>query len=460
LTQRVAGSFRDPAGFVFTRDGVLYRQVNRTFAETFAQLSSSGLYDALVEQGLLIPHATADVEPAEPATAATVIRPEPVDFVSYPFEWAPGQLRAAALATLEAQRIAMDHGMTLRDATAYNVQFHRGRPVLIDTLSFEPLVEGRPWVAYRQFCEHFLAPLALMHHVDVRLGQLQRAHLDGIPLDLAAGILPARTRMRAGLAIHIHAHAGSQRRHADAGDAPKGRSFSMQSFQGLIESLTTAVRKLEWSPPPSAWRDYYAARESYSDQSLEHKEVLVDKVLAELTPQRVWDLGANTGHFSRIAARHGAQVASLEMDPSAVELSWRQVAEDGETAVLPLWVDLANPTPSQGWAHGERMSLTARGPADAALALALVHHLAIGGNVPLPAVAEWFAQLCEHLIVEWIPKDDPMVQRLLASREDVFADYTQEGFESAFGEHFSVERREPLQGSVRLLYVMRRRART
>ena len=459
MTERVAGSFRDPAGFLFTRDGVLYRQINTRFKAEYDALKSSGLYDALVEQGLLIPHAEVDVPAAEPSVAATVIQPERVGFISYPFEWSPGQLQAAALATLHAQRVAMEHGMSLRDATAYNVQFHRGKPVLIDTLSFEPLVEGRPWVAYSQFCRHFLAPLALMKHVDVRLGQLLRVHLDGVPLDLASAVLPGSTKLSPGLAIHVHSHAASQRKHADAGDPKtrKGGSFSMQAFKGLIESLTTAVGKQTWEPPPSAWRDYYAARESYSDESLQHKEELVAKVLADVSPATVWDLGANTGRFSRIAAAAGADVVAVEMDPSAVELNWRQVVENNDTAVLPLWVDLSNPTPGQGWAHAERPSLTQRGPVDAALALALIHHIAIGNNVPLADIAAWFASLCERLIVEWIPKDDPMVRRLLASREDVFDDYTQEGFEAAIAPHFSIETSEAVRGSLRTLYVLRRR---
>lgn len=457
MTERVSGSFRDPAGFVFTRDGVLYRQINEQFRASFDELSSSGLYDALVDRGLLIPHETVDVEPADPTTAALVIKPERVSFISYPSEWSPGQLRAAAIATLEAQQLAMEHGMSLRDASAYNIQFHRGRPVLIDTLSFEPLVEGRPWVAYRQFCQHFVAPLALMHHVDVRLSHLLRANLDGIDLDLAAKLLPASTRVRMGLAVHIHAHAASQRRHAGDADAvSKARAFSPQAFRNLITNLLSTVRKLEWEPPPSAWRDYYAAKESYSDESLEHKEQLVAKVVSEVAPRTVWDLGANTGRFSRIAAAAGADVVSAEFDPSAVELNWRQVVENRDTHILPLWVDLTNPTPSQGWAHTERESLTDRGPADVALALAVVHHIAIAGNVPLPDVAEWFASLCERLVVEWIPKDDPMVKRLLASREDIFDGYTTEGFEAAIAPHFTIEQREPLRGSVRTLYVLRR----
>ena len=462
MTQRVAGSFRDPAGFVFTREGVLYRQVNRSFAARYEAVKDSGLFAALAAQGLLVAHEEVDVAPADPQQAAVVLQPERVAFVSYPFEWCPSQLRAAAQVTLQAQTLALDHGMTLRDASAYNVQFLRGRPVLIDTLSFEPLVEGAPWVAYRQFCQHFLAPLALMAHVDVRLGQLLRVHLDGIPLDLAAALLPARTLMQPGLAMHVRAHAASQRRHAGKGSTPDpeatatGKSFSLQAFRGLLASLGKAVEKQQWEPSESAWRDYYAAKESYSDDSLQHKEDLVAKVLADLAPSTVWDLGANTGRFSRIAAAAGAQVVAIEMDPSAVELSWRQVTEEGETGVLPLWMDLSNPTPSQGWAHTERPSLSERGPVDVALALALIHHLAIGANVPLDDIATWFATLADRLVIEWVPKDDPMVQRLLATREDVFDDYTRDHFETAVLRHFRIERREEVRGSRRTLYVLHR----
>jgi ribosomal protein L11 methylase PrmA len=458
LTARVAGSFRDPAGFVFTRDGVLYRQINHSFRERYDAVCESGLYDALVSRGLIVGHETVDVEPADPSSAALVIKPERVAFISYPFEWSPGQLQAAALLTLEVQRLAMEHGMSLRDASAYNVQFHRGRPVLIDTLSFEPLVEGKPWVAYAQFCQHFLAPLALMHHVDVRLGELLRIHLDGIPLDLAATLLPGRTRLQPGLTMHIHAHASSQQKYADAGATEGGtgkeRTVSRNAMVGLINSLENAVRKQQWEPPPSAWRDYYAAKESYSDEALQHKEELVAKAVADAAPSTVWDLGGNTGRFSRIAAQTGADVVTLEMDPSAVELNWRQVVENNETSILPLVCDLSNPTPSQGWAHRERPSITERGPADLGLALALLHHIAIGGNVPLPDIAEWFSTLCKRLVVEWIPKEDPMVRRLLASREDVFADYHQEGFEQAIEPFFTIESSEAVRASVRTMYVL------
>ena len=207
----LAGSFRDPSGFVFERQGELYRQVNVIHAEHYDHLVASGLYDHLVRSGLLIPHQEVEIPASEPTRAYRVLKPERIDFVSYPYEWSFGQLRDAARVTIKAQAAALDHGMSLRDASAYNIQFQRGHPLLIDTLSFEKLPEGSPWVAYRQFCQHFLAPLALMSHRDVRLGQLLRIHLDGIPLDLAVRLLPWRTRLRPSLLLHLFLHARSQR---------------------------------------------------------------------------------------------------------------------------------------------------------------------------------------------------------------------------------------------------------
>jgi len=275
----IAGSFRDPHGQVFTRGGLVHRLVTAEGARDYEQLMGSGLYDALVSERLLVEHAEVDDPQVHAVDAAVerVLLPAQVPFISYPWEWCPGQLRAAALATLRAQELALDHGMSLRDASAFNVQFLGGRPVLIDTSSFGVRPEGDPWVAYRQFCQHFLAPLALACIVDVRLLGLLRAHLDGLPLDLAATLLPARTKLRPGLAVHLHAHARSQRRHADdpgTRSSARGR-FSLQSFRGLVDSLRGAVSGLEWEPQASAWNDYYDAAASYAPAAAQAKESLV-----------------------------------------------------------------------------------------------------------------------------------------------------------------------------------------
>lgn len=450
----LTASFRDPSGFVFRDGGIVKRQVNPRFRSDFDALMSSGLHSALTEGALLVGHAME----REDEDGTLVLVPEQVPFVSYPYEWSVGQWRDAARVTLRAQGVALDHGMTLRDASAFNVQFLHGRPVLIDTLSFGLREEGMPWAAYRQFCQHFLAPLALMTLVDVRLGQLLREHLDGVPLDLASALLPGRTRLQAGLQLHLHAHARSQRRHAGDSTATsrvKGR-FSLNAFRGLVDSLESTVAKLSWDPPESTWVDYYDG-DSYEDESFAHKRELVGAFLREEAPGTVWDLGANTGVFSRIAADLGARVIAFDFDASAVEVHYRQLADRG-LDVLPLVMDLTNPSPGLGWHHAERDSLTERGPADAALALALIHHLAIAGNVPLTRIARWFADLAAALVVEFVPKSDAKVQRLLATRADVFDDYCTDGFEAAFAERFAIVRREQVRGSERVLYLMRRRS--
>ena len=213
--QPLAASFRDPSGFLFTRQGVLYRQVNQLYRENYDRLMTSGLAEKLIRGGWLIPHTEVDAPPADASLAYKVIRPELLDFISYPYEWSFSQLQDAALNTLAIQKMALESGMALKDASAYNMQFHHGRAVLIDTLSFEVYREGEPWVAYRQFCQHFLAPLALMAYTDVRLSQLLRVYIDGIPLDLAARLLPGKTRWDLGLATHIHLHAAAQQRYSD-----------------------------------------------------------------------------------------------------------------------------------------------------------------------------------------------------------------------------------------------------
>ena len=449
----LGSSFRDPSGFVYVdEEGTVRRQVNEVYRSHYEHLMGSGLYTQLVETGLLVSHVE---EPGSTPDAFKALVPEQVPFISYPYEWCFSQLKDAALATLSIQDMALDHGMSLRDASAYNIQFLRGKPTLIDTLSFEVLREGSPWVAYGQFCRHFLAPLALMSMTDVTLGQLSRVHLDGVPLGLASALLPGRARLRPSLQIHINAHARSQERHAEK-SAPQGQSkrrFSMTAFRGLISSLRSALQNMEWKPS-SHWANYYETN-SYSEEGEADKSREVDSSIAAVAPATVWDLGANTGRYSRIAIERGAFTVSFDMDPASVEANYRSATADGLSSLLPLVVDLANPSPPIGWRNEERMSLKQRGPADLLLALALIHHLAIGNNVPFRQIAAAFAELGKALVVEFVPKSDPMVQHLLSSRDDIFSDYDRDAFEAAFADHFKIENRSTIRGSERTLYLMR-----
>lgn len=448
-------SFRDPSGFVFYRTGKPFRQINQSYAETYDRLMDSGLYADLVDRELLIPHQDADIDAPSPDTAYLVIEPEEIRFVSYPYEWCFGQLKDAALLTLEIQRRAMGQGLGLKDASAFNIQFHRGRPILIDTLSFEQLDEREPWIGYRQFCQHFLAPLSLMARKDVRLGRLVRSSLDGLPLDLTSKILPIRTWLSPALLLHIHLHARAQKRFAgDAVRTRKGtRAMSDTALQGLVASLESAIRGLNWEPK-SNWADYEVTH-SYSEGSLDAKESVIRDLISQVGPSEIWDIGANTGNFSRIATSASIPVVSLDIDYGAVEINYRRSKSSSDTYMLPLVIDLTNPTPALGWSSDERKSLIERGPVDLVMALALVHHLAIGNNVPLDDVARFLAMIGRALIIEFIPKSDPQVKRLLMNRADIFPDYTLEGFERSFSAHFELQRSEPLPESDRRLFLMR-----
>ncbi|MFW5713983.1 MAG: SAM-dependent methyltransferase [Brevefilum sp.] len=453
-------SFRDPSGFLFYRDGQLYRQVNQSYQQHYDQLMTSGLYDSLVSQNLMVAHEETEQSIAPEADLAyKIIKPEMVDFISYPYEWSFLQLRSAALTTLRLVREGLDHGMILKDASAYNLQFHQGSWQLVDTLSYEVYQEGEPWVAYKQFCQHFLAPLALMSYRDQRLNLMSRLFIDGIPLDVTAKLLPIRSRFRFGLLTHIHLHARSQRRYADRAvslDEVRGK-VSHKALVGLLDSLRNTVKSLSVGIGKTEWANYYQ-QTNYSASAFEEKRALISKFIERVDPERVWDLGANTGAFSRLASERGIFTVAFDVDPDSVSKNYIQVRKNHEKNLLPLVMDLTNPSPGLGWGHEERQSLIERGPVSMILALALIHHLAISNNVPLRKVSQFFKQISQYLVVEFVPKSDTQVQRLLRSREDIFENYTVDGFEEAFGYDYNILAKEPLKDSERILYLMKQKA--
>ena len=458
-SNRLPASFRDPSGFVFTRDGQLYRQVNRVYQPHYDRLVSSGLLAHLVKNQMMVDSPEVSVEPPLPDLAYRVLAPERVPVLSYPYEWSFSQLKDAALLTLHIQQAALTYGMTLKDASAYNVQFWRGRPVLIDTLSFETYQEGKPWDAYRQYCQHFLAPLALMALRDPSLNRLLQVAIDGVPLDLASRLLPWRTHLNFGLLSHIHLHAGAQKRYAAQGAAVArtSPSVSRASHQALIANLEATTRALTWKPAGSEWADYYDST-NYSRPAFDAKRAAVQGFLERIHPQRVLDLGANTGVFSRLASAMGVPVVSADIDPAAVERNYLEVKQSGEANLLPLVLDLTNPSPAIGWDNQERSAFFQRVQPDTVMALALIHHLAISNNLPLGDLAQFFSHVGRWLIIEFVPKEDSQVQRLLASRKDIFPDYHKDGFEAAFAPFFSIIDRQSLADSRRTLYLMENRA--
>lgn len=459
MTKPLASSFRDPSGFLFTHNNTLYRQVNRSYQNDYDLLMSSGLYDALTKNNLLIPHhEVTDVTPLNPDLAYKIIAPDPIHFISYPYEWSFSQFKDAALLTLNIHKRAIQTGLALKDASAYNVQFHNAKPTFIDTLSFEKYTEGEPWVAYKQFCQHFLAPLALMSKTDVRCGLMMRQFIDGIPLDLAAKLLPASTKFKPAFLMHIHMNAKAQAKHAGGQSdvTTKPRPVSKIAMLGIIDSLKSTIQKLTWKPAGTEWGDYYD-NTNYTDDAFLNKKTIIESYLDHAQPKSVWDLGANTGVFTRLASERNLHAVSFDIDPAAVEQNYRRIKAEKTTGPLPLVMDLTNPSPALGWAHDERMAMSQRGNPDMIFALALIHHLAISNNLPLTKLADFFADLAPWLIIEFVPKQDSQVKILLATREDVFPDYTPEGFEDAFTNRFTIEQANSVENSERTLFLLKRK---
>lgn len=452
----VGGSFRDPSGHVFRRDGRLFRQVNLRYAPDYDQLLSSGLYRTLTERGLLVRHDEVS-DPPDGDGSYRILAPEPIPFISYPFEWAFSQLKSAALTTLAIQRLAVEHGMVLKDASAYNLQFVGAAPVFIDTLSFERWTEGTPWVAYRQFCQHFLGPLALMSATDVRLGALSRVFIDGPPLDLVSQLLPTSSKFHPSLLVHLHMHAKAQAKHGSEAIAERApTNFTKRAMLGLVEHLESAVSRLTYKAAGTTWADYYA-HTNYTEAAMAEKHRLVAAMVRDASPATAWDLGANTGAFSRVAADAGAYTLALDFDPAAVERAVLAGQAHQERRILPLVMDLSNPSGAMGWAHDERSSLAGRGPADLVLALGLIHHLTLSNHVPFAMTADFFARIGRTLIIEFVPPADSQVVGMLSRMPTAQDGYTQDAFETAYRARFEVLAAEPIAGTERRLYRLRPR---
>lgn len=456
--EKFPSSFRDPSGFLFKKEGVLLRQVNKIYQKDYTLLIKSGLSKLLNKEKLLIPHQEIDPQNAFSKTCYKVIQPAIVPFIAYPYEYCFSQLKEAALTTLKIQKIALTHGMTLKDASAYNIQFLEGKPVLIDTLSFEEYQDGEPWVAYRQFCQHFLAPLALASYKDVRLMQLLRIYIDGIPLDLTSNLLPSKSLVNTGLLSHLHLHAKTQGHFSDKRMPliTKKIKLSKNKLINLIDNLETTILNLKWKRISTEWGNYYKET-NYTDKAFLSKKSLVIKFLNLLKPQSVWDLGANTGEFSRLSSDKGILTVAFDIDPLAVEQNYLQTLKNSETNLLPLVLDLTNPSPGLGWAGNERLSLTQRGPANFIFALALIHHLAISNNLPLENIAAFLAEIGQNIIIEFVPKEDSQVQKLLVTRKDIFDQYTQENFEKSFSKLFTIKAKGKIDNSERTLYLMQKK---
>lgn len=427
------GSFRDRGGRVVHKAGRIYRAVMPIAAEAFTAVRRTGLLDALAADGALVAWRETERDAVEDAApgAALVLEHERLPYISYPFEWPFAALKAAALLHLDIHLRALAAGVTMADASAYNIQFVGSRPIFIDHLSFRPYVEGEVWAGYRQFCEQFLHPLLLQWATGAPFQPWFRGAQEGVVAENLLRLLPWRARWNRRVLTNVVLPAKLERSYREDGDpAPQPRPMPKRALVQLLNELRAWVADLEAPADKTVWRDY-TAEHGYAAEEAVRKREAVKQLVAQMTPGLLLDIGCNTGEYAVAALQAGAGlVVGLEADVGAAELAFRRSAEQ-DLRFLPLIVDVANPSPGQGWAQRERKGTAERGPADALLALALIHHLAIGRNIPLAYVVEWLIELAPMGVIEFVPKQDPQVQRLLASRADVFDDYSEDAFVAA-----------------------------
>lgn len=462
------GSFRDPSGRVYEVDGQIFRTVATAFAAEFEFVESTGFLRKLIADNILLPCERADASDLRtlfPRNIKYVLQIPRLPFVSYPYEWPFSALKAAALLHLDIQLTALEFGVTLTDATAYNIQFQGVRPVFIDHLSFRRYRSGEIWAGHRQFCEQFLNPLLLRAFLGVPHNAWYRGAQEGIKAQDLSRILKWRYRLRWNVLAHVVLQSFFQRSvendnvRLEKGSLPTN-VLSLTAFRRILKKLHSWISKLIPADTGKTVWEEYAKTHSYSSEEVERKKRFVSEFVHREGPRLIWDLGCNTGDYSVAALKAGAEYAvGFDNDHGALELALARGKEQN-LAFQPLFFDAANPSPNQGWQEQERYGLRARASADAILALAFIHHLTISHNIPLDQSLDWLIALAPRGIIEFVPKSDPMVQSLLRHRDDIFSDYTKEAFLNYLDHKARVIDTEIVSSSGRLLASYTRRQNT
>lgn len=458
------GSFRDRSARVFYHDATVFRALSSHALEQWEALSASRFHSRAVREGRLVFSERVDPAglalPPGNASWAAVLRHEPVPFVSYPYEWSFGMLRDAALLQLDLLLEGLEEGLTLKDASPYNVQWRGTAPVFVDVASFGRWAPGEPWMGYRQFCQLFLYPLLIAAYRDVDFHPWLRGSLEGVDAKTCFRVLGARSMLRPGVATHVYLQARAQAAWAhslrDVRHDLRTAGFSRQIIQRSARGLRKLVAGLTWRRRRSTWSEY--RRCPHCDDAYgSAKAAFVLEAASSRRWRLAWDLGCNTGAYSRLIASHADTVVAMDADHLSVHRLYQELRANENGVVLPLVLNLADPSPGLGWRNLERKRLTERGTPDLVLCLALLHHLVIGANIPLPEVVEWLSSLGSELVIEFATREDEMVRRLLRNKDDQYADYDLDGFERALIARYVVVRRETLPAGTRTLYWARPR---
>lgn len=450
-------SFRDPSGYMFHDGATLRRVINPIYFPQYNKLKESGFFKTLISKGLLVSH-----EETEVSEDKIIITPEKIPFITNPYEWSFEQFKHAALHTLKIQKYALSKGFILKDASAYNVTFHKGKPVFIDTLSFDFYEEDTPWRAYKQFITHFLGPLVLAKYHGTEIFKMLQTHIDGIPVKLIASLLPAKSKLSSTLYTNIHLLAKMESKHSEDYKAEtKVAKLSKKAQNNILESLFEYIKDLDLKEA-SEWGDYYD-KTNYEDAAFVAKKKFVSSWVADLKPETLIDVGGNDGTFARTVLDKVPHVIVTDIDSNAVGYNYQQVQKNNESNMLPFVCDVLQPAPGVGFNNTERDSLIGRlkeyAP-DVTMALALIHHVTLSGNVPFEKSAEFFAKFSKYLVIEFPTREDSWVESLLVRKREFinhFDFYNESNFEEGYLNYFEVERKELITGTKRILYLLKRK---
>ena len=461
------GSFKDPAGRVYRVSegadaGHIVRGLDDASAAAMERLLREPFFRRFAADGDVVETTLLALEDPTARLVseqgwAKAVEHQAVDFVTWPYEWPFSMLKDAALLQLRLLGTSVRNGWILKDATPFNIQWHHGRPVFIDVPSFVPWDDGEYWQGYRQFCSTFLTPLLLTAHLGIPYQPLLRSQLEGIPPEEAARYFHGLRRFKRGVPSHVWFPAMAEKRarsRANAGRPTQPRRRQQKTMLlALLDSLQRLVDKLSYGPSSSAWAQY-SETHSYDAGEFERKKAFIETHASEQRPGLTWDLGANTGEFSRIAAQHSGLVVAVDSDQDAVEMLCREVRGGSVRNIIPLVMDMSNLSPDQGWAGRERAAFDRRRSPDMVLCLALVHHMRVSANIPLSLFLEWLRSLDATVIVEYVSRDDEMFRKLIENKREEYADYTQDNFEAEIAKRFSIRDRLPLKGGKREMFLI------
>jgi hypothetical protein len=450
-------SFRDPSGVIFLEDGVVKRSINQIYFPQYDALSTSGFYKKLIDSKLLISHIELSRDEKQ-----IILKPEQISFITHPYEWSFEQYKHAALLTLKIQRLALANGFILKDASAFNVTFHKGKAVFIDTLSFDFYEEETPWRAYKQFVSHFLSPLLLAKFHGADMLKMITSHSDGIPIKTTASLLPWKTRWNAFIYTNVHLLAKMEHKYSEDYKAENSiKPLSKKAQNNIIESLYDFIKKLKINEQ-TEWGDYYN-KTSYNTNSFSQKALIIKEWASEINAKKIIDIGGNDGTFGRELLSQATEILVTDIDQNAVDFNYKKLIENKETKILPFVCDILNPSPSIGFNNTERESLLLRlkiyNP-DLTMALALIHHITLSGNVPFYKSAEFFTSFSENLIIEFPTRNDSWVQSLLVRKREFinhFDFYNEENFEKEYTQFFTISSKIIIHESNRILYLLKRK---